>query len=835
MDKDTALKRISDLRKTIEHHNKRYYQQDDPEISDIEYDRLMRELQELELQYPDEDIASSPTQRVGAAPLNKFAAFSHPSAMLSLANAFSNEEIIEFDNRIKRLAHVDKISYVAEPKLDGLAVNLIYENGLFTRGATRGDGATGEDVTQNLKTISSLPLKMRINRNKLLPSFIEIRGEVYIEREPFQKLNRRRMEEGEEPFANPRNAAAGSLRQLDSKITARRPLNIFFYGIGNIRGINFSTHGEVLQDLSGWGFPVNKLIEQAQDINACIQYFEHIGAIRKNLPYEIDGIVLKVNDLALQNVLGNVSRSPRWALACKFQPLQEKTKIINIEVQVGRTGVLTPVAIMESVNVDGVMVSRATLHNEDEIIKKDIRIGDTVVIQRAGDVIPEVVRVIPEKRPVGTKPFEMPRHCPECNSPIVRLEGEVAHRCINLSCPAQRKRAISHFGSRQALDINGLGEELVDRLVTNNIVKTPADLYKLNVSSLVNLERMANLSASNLITAIKSSKHTTLGRFIYALGIPDVGEATAKALAKFFGNLDRLISAYPKTLQYIPDIGPEVAKSIYYFFREQHNQEVISQLRASGVFWDEPIKDEAIMQSTLSHFLNWLCKKNEGDWKTIIDVAPEKAKLISENFNFEDLIKANENSLLRIEGIDEILARNIVQFFKEPENLRFIWKGVSGLGPEKAEILADKFSLLENLIAADLTNLSKIKGINKTLANSIIHFFKEQETIKVIEQLRECGVYWDRNAQEKRISISPLRGKIFVLTGTLRQLKRDEAKGKIEELGGHVSGSVSKNTDFLVAGAEPGSKLDEAMLLGIEVLDEEKFLSLLAEDKKEDN
>jgi DNA ligase, NAD-dependent len=792
MEKDAASKRISDLRKTIEYHNKLYYQQDAPEISDAEYDRLMRELQKLELQYPDGDIASSPTQRVGAAPLAKFAAFNHPSPMLSIKDAFSTKEIINFDSSIKRLAKIDKFSYVAELKIDGLAVNLIYENGTFSRGATRGDGVNGEDVTQNLKTISSLPLKMREGSNKAIPAFIEIRGEVYIESEPFQKLNSRRIEEGEEPFANPRNFAAGSLKQLDPKITARRPLNIFLYGIGNVRGISFSTHWEVLQTLLGWGFPVNKLIEQAQDINACIQYFEHIGAIRKELPYEIDGVVLKVNALNMQKTLGSDSRKPRWALACKFPAAQEKTTIKNIEVQVGRTGILTPVAIMEPVNVGGVVVSRATLHNQGEIDKKDIRIGDTVIIQRAGDVIPEVVKVIKSKRDSTARKFTMPNTCPECGSNIdvIRRKDKVTHKyivthhCTGTStfCPGQRKGLIRHFASRQAMDIEGLGEELVDRLVTNNFVKTPADLYKLNVSSLINLERMADLSASNLITAIENSKNTTLGRFIYALGIPNVGEATAKALAKFFGNLDRLMSAYPKTLQYIQDIGPEVSKSIYHFFREPYNQEVILQLITSGVKWDELKKSKTIIRTTLSDFLNRLRKpiKNpdtEINWPGIPKMGKKTVERIATYFSgsIEKLMEADENVLLKIKGIKEILARNIVLFFKEPENL------------------------------------------------------------KVIKQLRECGVSWDAEVHEKPVSLPLVSGKIFVLTGTLTQLKRDEAKSKIEELGGRVSGSVSKNTDFLVAGTDPGSKLKEALQLGIEILDEEKFLLLLAEDKRGNN
>jgi DNA ligase (NAD+) len=583
MEKDAASKRISDLRKIIDYHNKRYYQQDDPEISDMEYDSLMRGLQELESQYPDDDIASSPTQRVGAAALAKFSSIKHPSAMLSLANAFSNEEIIDFDNRIKRLAGVDKISYVAEPKLDGLAVNLIYENGLFTRGATRGDGATGEDVTQNLKTISSLPLKMKNNRKKSIPSFIEIRGEVYIESEPFQKLNRRRIEEGEEPFANPRNAAAGSLRQLDPKITARRPLNIFLYNIGEVKGISFFSHWEVLQALKSWGFPVNPLIKQAKDIQGCIQYFENIRKQRESLPYEIDGVVLKVNHLALQDVLGSVSRNPRWALACKYPATQETTLIKDIIVQVGRTGALTPVAIMQPVNVGGVMVSRATLHNEDEIIKKDIRIGDTVVIQRAGDVIPEVVKVIPEKRTGREKIFKMPKHCPECNSQIVRLEGEAAHRCVNISCPAQLKEHIRHFASRGAMDIEGLGEKVSAQLFDAQLIADPADLYFLTKEKLLELDRQAEKSAQNLIDAIQRSKNPSLDKFIYALGIRHVGERTAKLLAGHFGNMENLMAAKIEDLTAINEIGPEIAASIVEFFHERKNIDVMAKFHQADV------------------------------------------------------------------------------------------------------------------------------------------------------------------------------------------------------------------------------------------------------------
>ena len=667
MEKDAAWKKIADLRNIIEYHNKRYYQQDNPEISDAEYDRLMRELQDLEYQYPDEHLESSPTQRVGAAPLNKFAAFNHPSAMLSLANAFSSEEINEFDNRIKRLAEVDSISYIVEPKLDGLAVNLIYEKGVFTRGATRGDGTTGEDVTQNLKTISSLPLKMKQSGDKPIPSFIEIRGEVYIESEPFQKLNRRRINEGEEPFANPRNAAAGSLRQLDSKITARRPLNVFLYHVGEVKGISFSSHGEVLKALKDWGFPVNPMIEQAKDIQECIQYFDNIVKKRENLPYEIDGVVLKVNDLALQNILGSVSRNPRWALACKFPAAQATTVVKEIIVGVGRTGVLTPVAIMEPVNVGGVMVSRATLHNEDEIIKKDIRIGDTVVIQRAGDVIPEVVKVITSKRKGMEKEFKMPAQCPECNSHIVRLEGETAHRCINLSCPAQIKEHIKHFASRGAMDIEGLGEKVSAQLFDAKLIADPADLYFLTKEQLVALDRQAEKSAQNLIDSLEKSKNPPLDKFIFALGIRNVGERTAKLLAARFGSIEYLIDAQIEDLTTINEIGPEIAASILNFFHEPKNKEVMEKLRKAAV------------------------------------------------------------------------------------------------RPQKKEITAG----------------------------------------------------------------NALQGKSFVLTGTLTSMARNDAKLIIENLGGSVHASVTKKTTYVVAGSEPGSKLDKANSLGITVLDEKEFLKLI--------
>jgi DNA ligase (NAD+) len=669
MDKEAASEKIAKLRYAIEYHNKRYYQQDNPEISDIEYDHLMRELQELEKLYPDENLASSPSMRVGAAPLAKFASVKHFSPMLSLANAFSQEEILDFDARIKKLTGTDNISYVAEPKLDGLAVNLLYEDGRLIRGATRGDGFTGEDVTQNLRTISTLPLQIKKSNLKPVPDFIEIRGEVYMEIKYLQKLNRRRLDEGIEPFANPRNAAAGSLRQLDPKITARRPLNIFLYGIGNVQGVAFGNHWEVLQTLQSWGFPVNPLIEQAKDIRECLQYFENIGRKRESLPYEIDGVVLKVNDLNLQTDLGAVSRNPRWALACKFPPTQVTTKIKDIIVQVGRTGSLTPVAIMEPINVGGVTVSRATLHNEDEILKKDIRIGDTVIIQRAGDVIPEIVQVVLSQRTGKEKEFRMPVKCPKCNSEVVRLEGEAAYRCINLACPAQIKEKISHFASRGGLDIEGLGEKISAQLFDAQLIYDPADLYYLTEEKLLELDRHGKKSAQNLINALRRSQNPPLDRFIYALGIRNVGEHISKILAKEFGALENVMKAEVEDLTAIDEIGPEIAAGIVQFFHEPENKIVMEKFRKAGVM------------------------------------------------------------------------------------------------PQKVEAAAQD---------------------------------------------------------------SPLQGKSFVFTGTMESMPRSKAKTVVESLGGQVHSSTTGKTTYVVAGRDPGSKLDKAGSLGITVLSEEEFLKLVS-------
>ncbi|MGD0274884.1 MAG: NAD-dependent DNA ligase LigA [Syntrophales bacterium] len=676
MNRQDATERIAKLREAITRHNRLYYQLDDPEISDAEYDRLMAELISLEQAYPDLLTPDSPTQRVGAAPLDKFSPFTHLSPMLSLSNAFSEEEITRFDNRIRRfLGTDDALLYVVEPKLDGLAVNLIYEQGLLTAGATRGDGSVGEDVTQNIRTIQNIPLSLKqSSRFHQIPEQIEIRGEICMEIAAFQMMNRRRIREGEVPFANPRNASAGSLRQLDPRVTAKRPLTLFTYAVGTVSGISVKTHTDVLDALASWGFQVSPLIRRGINIMECLKYYHHLIEIRKTLPYEIDGMVIKVDDLNLQDRLGAVSRSPRWALACKFPATQETTVIEKIEVQVGRTGVLTPVAIMKPVKVGGVTVSRATLHNLDEIRKKDIRIGDTVIIQRAGDVIPEVVKVIDTKRDGSQTLFIMPHTCPECRSEVVRLPGEAAHRCINLACPAQVKERIHHFASRGGMDMEGLGYKLIDRLVETKTISDPADLYYLTREQIIAMERMANKSAGNILSAIERSRTPSMEKFLYALGIRHVGEYISKVLADQFGSLDAILNATEEDFLSVRDIGPEVARSIFTFFREEANRHIIRKLGQAGV-----------------HSL-------EGKRRTAL------------------------------------------------------------------------------------------------------------------------------------IDRGPFFGKTLVFTGTLSRLARSEAKALVESLGARTSESVSKKTDYVIAGADPGSKLDKAKSLGVAVLDEEEFLKLAKPD-----
>jgi DNA ligase (NAD+) len=668
MKREEAKAKIEKLREEINEHNYYYYVLDSPQVSDAAYDRLMRELQKLEEEFPDLITPDSPTQRVGATPLEEFETITHTIPMLSLNNAFEEEEVREFDQRIKRFLKTDKeIEYVIEPKLDGLAVELVYLDGKFTIGSTRGDGVNGEDITQNLKTIHAIPLQLVRRELRKVPGRLEVRGEVYIGKKEFRELNRKREESGEPLFANPRNAAAGSCRQLDPRITAQRPLSIFCYGIGAVEGWEFNTHWDILQNLRKWGFKVNQEARLCSSIDGVIEEYKRIKKKREDLPYEIDGTVIKVNRVDLQEKLGQISRSPRWALAYKFEAHQETTVIENIIVQVGRTGALTPVAVMRPVRVGGVEVSRATLHNQDEIDKKDIRIGDTVVVQRAGDVIPEVVMVIKEKRSGREKKFVMPDRCPVCGSEVMREEGEAAHRCLGMSCPAKLKESIKHFASKRAMDIEGLGDKLIDQLVEKGLIKNVVDLYSLSKEDLASLERMADKSAQNIIDALNQSREADLERVVYALGIRHVGEHLAKVLMDNLGSMERLMKATEEELMQIKEIGPEVAKSIYRFFRQKGNLEVIERLEKAGVRFKQPI------------------------------------------------------------------------------------------------------------------------------------------------------------TRKKR----DLEGKTFVFTGGLKSFTRDEAEKLVEDRGGKASGSVSKKTDYVVAGESAGSKQDKARELGVTVLSEEEFRKLI--------
>jgi DNA ligase (NAD+) len=587
--KRAATREIAKLREEINHHNYRYYVLDSPVISDQEYDRLLRRLQELEESYPDLVTADSPTRKVGAPPLAEFGTVEHSIPMLSLQNALNEAEIVEFDRRVKKIIGDLDFEYVAEPKIDGLAVEAVYRDGVYVQGSTRGDGYTGEEITENLKTVRSLPLRLR-KTDGGPPSLLEVRGEVYMSKRDFAGLNRHREAEGEPLFANPRNAAAGSVRQLDSSVTASRRLNVFVYAIGRIEGVTFSTHWQVLQALKGWGLRVNPEIEICPSIEHAAKFHADLEARRRTLDYEIDGVVIKVNDLSLQSQLGEISRSPRWAIAFKFQPEQATTVIRDIIVQVGRTGALTPVAVMEPVRVGGVEVKRATLHNQDEIDRKDVRIGDTVIIQRAGDVIPEVVSVVGEKRDGKQKKYRLPDRCPVCRAEVYRDPEEVVSRCTNMSCPARVKQTIKHFASKGAMDIDGLGSKLVDQMVDEGLVRAVSDIYRLTKQDLVALERLADKSADNLLASIRKSTSTTLPRLIYALGIRHVGEHVAQVLADSFPSIDDLAKADLEALEAIKEIGPKVAGSIHAFFGQANNLKVIRDLGVLGVEYRKTAK-----------------------------------------------------------------------------------------------------------------------------------------------------------------------------------------------------------------------------------------------------
>ena len=592
---ETVSREAQQLASQLNEHAHRYYVLDDPVISDAEYDRLFRRLQDLESEYPELKRSDSPTQRVGGAPLGAFETVAHEIPMLSLDNAFSDEDVAAFNKRVlDRLKRTEAVAYVCEPKLDGIAVSLLYEKGVLIRAATRGDGSTGENITANVRTIGSVPLRLN---GADYPDRLEVRGEVYMLREGFEILNRTARESGAKVFVNPRNAAAGSLRQLDSRITASRPLQMCAYSLANVheKGLP-STHFQILQQLREWGFLVNSHIELVDNIDGCLAYYQRLSKLRDRLDYDIDGIVYKVNDLSLQQELGFISRSPRWAIARKFPAQEESTRLLDVEFQVGRTGAVTPVARLEPVFVGGVTVSNATLHNQDEIERLGVCIGDTVMIRRAGDVIPQVVMVVKEKRPDDARPVIFPQHCPICNSPVERIPGEAVARCSGgLVCPAQRKQALRHFASRKAMDIEGLGDKLVDQLVDAGLIHSPADLYSLSLEQLAGLERMAEKSAQNLLDALQKSRETTLPRFLYALGIREVGEATARALAADFGSLASLKKAKEDDLLQVQDVGPVVAHFVVEFFQLQKNLQLLDELIKAGIHWPEqsaPVTDE---------------------------------------------------------------------------------------------------------------------------------------------------------------------------------------------------------------------------------------------------
>ena len=613
------VNRVSELRRIIEKHNYYYYTLDSPRISDGEFDKLFRELQSLESKNPEIVTTDSPTQKIGSKPLKEFKSIKHSIPMLSLDNAMGENDIITFDERIKKwLKTEDNIEYVAEPKLDGIGVEVIYKNGILISGSTRGDGIIGEDITENIKTIRNLPLKVY---GESFPELLEIRGEVFIKINDFKILNKNRLAQDESIFANPRNATAGSLRQLDSKITHNRPLSIFLYESGKVDGYDFQTHKEFINMLMGFGLPVNPLIKKISGVKNLIEYHSKMEIKRNKLPYEIDGTVFKVNKIKLREVLGARSRSPRWAIAGKFKAQQATTIILDILVQVGRTGVLTPVAKLKPVHIGGVTVTNATLHNQDEIIRKNIRVGDTVFIERAGDVIPKVVKVIKEKRPNISEDYIMPSICPSCNNRVLKIHEETMIRCINISCPAQIKGRVKHFASKPAMNIDGLGKKIISQLVEKKLIKDLSDLYSLEASSLADLDRLGPKSAENIIASIQKSKISNFPRFIYALGIKNIGENATRALYKKFGNnINRLRSTSIEVLENIDDIGPIMANAIFQFFKSKNNQEMITKCFEKGlVLFENEIKKGASLNGNTFVFTGKLKKLNRSEAKDTIE------------------------------------------------------------------------------------------------------------------------------------------------------------------------------------------------------------------------
>ncbi|KRD79581.1 NAD-dependent DNA ligase LigA [Lysobacter sp. Root983] len=780
-DSAKAAQRAAVLRQQLEDANYRYHVLDDPSIPDAEYDRLLRELDQLEAAHPELLTPDSPTQRVGNAPSSAFAEVRHAIPMLSLGNAFSDEEVADFERRIEERLERSSPSFSVEPKLDGLAISLRYEHGRFVQGATRGDGATGEDVTANLRTVKAIPLQLR---GKGWPDVLEVRGEVYMPLAAFKAYNERALKDGGKVLANPRNGAAGSLRQLDPRITAQRPLAFYAYAVGIVEGYELpATHSATLAQLREWGFPVSAESDVVAGTQGLLGYYRRIGEKRDKLPFDIDGVVYKLDDYAGQREMGFVSRAPRWAIAHKFPAQEQATTVESIEINVGRTGAVTPWALMAPVQVGGVVVTRATLHNADQVARLDVRNGDTVIVRRAGDVIPEVVRVVIEQRPPGTRAWAMPETCPQCGSELVREEGEVVWRCSGeLICPAQRKEAIIHFASRRAMDIEGLGERYVEVLSDLGYVQSVADLYKLGLDDLLEMKRRADERdgttpetvkagkvatkwADNLIEAIDHSRATTLERFLFALGIQHVGESTAKALAVWFGDL-ALIRHLPWPMfKRVPDIGGEVARSLGHFLDQPGNQQVIDDLLARGV--------------------------------TITDTHEPTPKL-APDLNLATLLVDME-----IPKVTRIRAEQLAAAFADAAKL--------AAAPEHAYVTAglpadsaQAFALWRD----DADNAALLQRVGAALAQLQARL---------------------PDAAAAAAAAGPLDGQTAVLTGSLSALSRDQAKDHLEALGAKVAGSVSKKTSFVVAGEAAGSKLDKAQELGVPIWDEAQLLAFLAE------
>lgn len=773
----TPATRAAKLRQQLDDASYRYHVLDEPNIPDAEYDRLLRELDELEAAHPELATPDSPTQRVGSAPSSKFAEVRHAIPMLSLGNAFSDTEVRDFARRIEDKLKRPVLEFSAEPKLDGLAISLRYENGRFVQGATRGDGASGEDVTANLRTVKAIPLHLR---GKGWPTILEVRGEVYMPRAAFEKYNEQARLHGGKVLANPRNGAAGSLRQLDPRLTAQRPLSFFAYGVGLVEGGALpDTHSATLKRLREWGFPVSSESEVVEGAQGLLDYYQRIGGKRDALAFDIDGVVYKLDDNAGQREMGFVSRAPRWAIAHKFPAQEQSTTVEAIEIQIGRTGAATPVARLKPVQVAGVVVTNATLHNADQIARLDVRVGDTVIVRRAGDVIPEVVSVMLEQRPKGARSWTMPAVCPICGSEIVREEGEAVWRCSGeLSCPAQRKEAIRHFASRRAMDIEGLGDRFIEALSDLDYLQSVADLYKLKLEDLLEMKRRADERdgttpetvksgkiatkwAENLIEAIDRSRSTTLERFLFALGIQHVGESTAKALAAWFGDLE-LIRRLPWPLfKHVPDVGGEVARSIGHFLDQPGNQQVIDDLLARGV--------------------------------KISDTHPPTAKL-REGLNMTALLAD-----LEIPKVTRV----------------------------RAEQLGNAFATAQALVDAPTHNFVSA-GLPSESANALAAWLEDPENAELLLRGGEAIARLRKLVPEsEEVVAGPLDGKTVVLTGGLSSMSRDEAGERLEALGAKIAGSVSKKTSLVVAGEAAGSKLAKAEELGIEIWDEAKLLKFL--------